>query len=200
MPATSERALEPVAGTISGTAELANVSRANRCSSVIRRAGRSGRGEDPAEAAPNRRQRSRKQCWTRSCPHHKELVPTKKRKSVPACRGARGPDLVAGTFLSRRGQSVTHTDALQRGGARAPRAGLAGQRSPEGESASGVERAEGRDARSERPATGHGRPRSHAWRIERSLAPEIGEEITNLVAREGVEEPFGHERGLRRRR
>ena len=51
------------------------------------------------------------------------------------------------------------TKALAR---RSPFSSLAGERSPEGESDSGAERAEGMDARSERPATGHGRPRSHA--------------------------------------
>ncbi len=53
-------------------------------------------------------------------------------------------------------------NARQRGVARAPGDGLAGQRSPEGESASGAERAEAMDGRRERPATGHGRPRSNA--------------------------------------
>jgi len=52
--------------------------------------------------------------------------------------------------------SAASPKGSSRGVARAPEAGLAGERSPEGESDSGAERAEGMDARSERPARGHG--------------------------------------------
>ena len=154
----------------------------------------------------------------------------------------------------------------QRGVARAPRAGVADKRSPGGRSAGGSERVEAMDGRNERPATGHGRPRSNAgvrtpggqpmgdpsagpakvssflggtssllkrspipaspprWKEAKCAAPgadsdpeatlgprhhskrnpslalEIREQIANLVTREGVEEPLGHERDLRRRR
>ena len=42
-------------------------------------------------------------------------------------------------------------------------------------------------------------PRHHSKRNP-SLTPEIREEIANLLAREGVEEPLGHKGDLRRRR
>ena len=50
--------------------------------------------------------------------------------------------------------------ARWRGVARVPRAGLAGKRRIGGRSAGGSERVEALDGRSERPATGRGRPRS----------------------------------------
>jgi hypothetical protein len=95
-------------------------------------------------------------------------------------------DTPAGPSLGQRSNSSPSGD-LQRGVARAPRAGLAGERSPEGESDSGAERAEGMDARSERPATGHGRPRSHAGlgakkRGVPGRAPRVLRDILNAVA------------------
>jgi hypothetical protein len=59
--------------------------------------------------------------------------------------------------------------ALKRGAARTPGAGLDGKRSPEGESAGDAERAEGMDARSERPATGYGQSRSRPKQPEANV-------------------------------
>ena len=49
--------------------------------------------------------------------------------------------------------------------------GLAGKRSPEGESAGGAERAEGRDARSERPATWCGQSRASQGQAQLETGP-----------------------------
>jgi hypothetical protein len=66
------------------------------------------------------------------------------------------------SFSRRRGS--------QGGGAHAQRAGVGGQRSHGWRSAAASERAEAREGRSERPATGRGHPRPTGWR--RFVPPE----------------------------
>ena len=73
------------------------------------------------------------------------------------------PRAFADPASSSRLQRRAQRDACLRGVARAPRAGLDGQRRIGGRSAGGAERAEAMDGRSDRPATGHGRPRSLVW-------------------------------------